>query len=183
MLNCVPTCNNIEVAQCTNGSIRLVDGASSSEGRVELCSNGVWTTIGDSGWDYNDARVACRQLEYNDQCENKSFWQSGNYHTRPCLIVFVTGAVAITGSYFASGHSRIYYFSVHCSGDEQKLIDCPLSMYSTNDQLNYWYNDKRAGVACETQRLAGNLSTAAKVLKTNAITMIIFYIILGVYIF
>ena len=57
-----------EDAHCTEGWIRIEDGSIDSEGRVELCSNGVWTTIGDSGWDYSDAQVVCRQLGYYDQC-------------------------------------------------------------------------------------------------------------------
>ena len=57
-------------ANCTDGSVQLVDGHSSNEGRVELCSNGVWTTIRADNWDYNDARVVCRQLGYDDQCES-----------------------------------------------------------------------------------------------------------------
>jgi deleted-in-malignant-brain-tumors protein 1 len=47
---------------CINGHIRLAGGRDTNEGRVEVCSNGVWGTIWDLRWDSLDAIVACRQL-------------------------------------------------------------------------------------------------------------------------
>lgn len=56
------------MSPCTEeGSIRLMDGPSSREGRVEICNNGEWGTICDRyyySWDYEDARVVCRQLGF-----------------------------------------------------------------------------------------------------------------------
>ena len=36
------------LSSCTTGDVRLVDGDSEMEGRVEVCSNGVWGAVYDS---------------------------------------------------------------------------------------------------------------------------------------
>ena len=51
---------------CTQGDIRLRDGANSLEGRVEICNNDNWGTVCDDFWSTNDANVACRQLGFRD---------------------------------------------------------------------------------------------------------------------
>ena len=72
MCNCyIPKLDKgIIVSECAHGDIRLVTAFSrfnfrqSTEGRVEICINGVWGTICDNGWDIYDANVVCSQLGF-----------------------------------------------------------------------------------------------------------------------
>ena len=57
---------------CGNGDLRLQDGESRLDGRVEICMEGIWGTICDNQWDNSDATVVCRQLGFSDQGLNCS---------------------------------------------------------------------------------------------------------------
>ena len=53
-------------ANCESGSIRLVDGATNAEGRLEVCLGSVWSSVNGRGWTNTESRVACTQLGYTD---------------------------------------------------------------------------------------------------------------------
>ena len=57
-------CVLLDPGNCEEGAIRLADGIIDQEGRVEVCHDGVWSSICDSGWDRTDAYIICQQLGY-----------------------------------------------------------------------------------------------------------------------
>ena len=52
--------NSTSQPECNSGDLRLVGGQRDSEGRVEICAEGFWGTVCDSGWDQREAVVVCR---------------------------------------------------------------------------------------------------------------------------
>ncbi len=46
------------------GEIRLVAGFTYREGRIELCSNGIWGTVCGHGWTEREAALVCSRLGY-----------------------------------------------------------------------------------------------------------------------
>ncbi|XP_064397919.1 neurotrypsin-like isoform X4 [Halichondria panicea] len=47
------------------GSLRLVDGSSYNEGRVEVCSNGRWGTVCGDGWTEREVSLVCTRLGFS----------------------------------------------------------------------------------------------------------------------
>ena len=52
-------------AVCADGDVRLTNGSSSREGRVEICFGHQWGSICDKEWDNSDANVVCGQLGFS----------------------------------------------------------------------------------------------------------------------
>ena len=58
------TVGEFEIANCTEGGVRLMDGPSPNKGRLEVCINQTWATVCRSGFGVEEARAACAQLGY-----------------------------------------------------------------------------------------------------------------------
>ncbi len=77
--------------------------------------------MGDTGWNFVSAGVACRQLGYPDGAsESKG------------------------GSFFGTPYRYCVLNSVKCSGNETRLDQCPLSQSTTS---SWWV--RAAGVRCK----------------------------------
>lgn len=60
--------------ECNEGEIRLMNGSVASEGRVELCYGGFWSTVCDRQWGIQEAQVVCRQQGYTSQGKVMQKW-------------------------------------------------------------------------------------------------------------
>ena len=52
------------VSECEHGSVRLMGGSTSLDGRVEVCLGGQWGSVCADTWSVEAANVACGQLGY-----------------------------------------------------------------------------------------------------------------------
>ena len=134
-------CSTVLNMNCTDGALRLVGGANTSEGRVEMCKNGVWGTVCDDSWDANDAKVVCRQLGYSTH--GKAYYYTVvSFCLCITMVMVCIDAVAYRNAHFGQGTGPILVDNAACAGTETALIQCSHS--STHNC--YHYED--AGVKC-----------------------------------
>ena len=68
------------ITDCEDGQLRIVGGATDSEGTVEICLGNLWGVISETGWSQTAALVVCKQLglplegmEASNHCINSTF--------------------------------------------------------------------------------------------------------------
>ncbi|XP_033078834.1 scavenger receptor cysteine-rich type 1 protein M130 isoform X2 [Trachypithecus francoisi] len=83
--------------------IRLVNGKTPCEGRVELKTLDAWGSLCNSHWDIEDAHVLCQQLK--------------------CGVALSTPG----GAHFGKGNGQVWRHMFHCTGTEQHMGDCPVT--------------------------------------------------------
>ena len=54
---------------CDTGDVRLVNGNTDLQGRLEVCFAGTWGTVCNDRFDSNDASVVCAQLGFSRRGE------------------------------------------------------------------------------------------------------------------
>ena len=100
-------------------SVRLVNGNSPYEGRVEIQYNGEWGTVCDDLFDDTDAQVVCSQLGFS-------------------------GGQALVDCEFGEGDGTIWIDSLECYGSESEIGVCQHDCWGCEDCSHY----EDAGVIC-----------------------------------
>ena len=70
--SCCDTDCTLHFTECMDGQVRLENGSSPAEGRVEVCRNKQWGTVCGYTWDNSNAREVCGLLGYSDKGECKA---------------------------------------------------------------------------------------------------------------
>ncbi|KAK2489015.1 hypothetical protein MC885_004065 [Smutsia gigantea] len=83
-----------------DGDMRLANGDSANEGRVEIFYRGQWGTVCDNLWDLTDASVVCRALGFENATD------------------------ALGQAAFGPGSGPIMLDEVQCTGTEPSLANC-----------------------------------------------------------
>ena len=81
-------------------TVRLVDGPTKYEGRVEVFYNGIWGTVCDDGWDLREAEVICTELGLGE------------------------ALAAIPSAFYGQGSGQILLDDVNCVGNEGTIANC-----------------------------------------------------------
>ena len=100
--------------------IRLLNGASESQGLVDIGFRNAWGSVADNYWDRPDGEVVCRELGFEG-----------------ILATTYSGA-------FGSVYRRRWLQNAHCSGQEQSFLSCVSGGWGLSDSSWSGY----AGVIC-----------------------------------
>ena len=102
--------------------LRLVNGTTEYEGRVEVRINGTWGTICDRYPSFHDASVICRQLGFSiaERASANSAFGVGPYNTSITYLSCSGYETSISGCYYYTGPNRYcdpaqYTVGVLCS--------------------------------------------------------------------
>ena len=127
-------------AMSENGDVRLADGFTPKEGRVEICAEDpdnsgsyIWGKVCDDYWTDEEAGVVCKALDYHE---------TERYGGR------------FLKSHFGPGTLPFLLDDLICDGDESSLLDCPVAgggLASNALGQNNCKAEEAVGVRCVTE--------------------------------
>ena len=117
---CVHMCN-----LCFHAAVRLIDGPTEYEGRVEMYYNGEWGTVCDFTWDLINAQVVCNELGVGKAVSAKH------------------------DAFYGKGSGKIWLSGITCTGTELTIRNCSHIGYG----IHHCDHNKDTGVQCSSGRL------------------------------
>ncbi|XP_041347093.1 macrophage scavenger receptor types I and II-like, partial [Gigantopelta aegis] len=109
----------------TSLQVRLVNGSSQYEGRVEVFYDNQWGTLCDDNFSYRGATVICRMLGLPTET-----------------------ATPHIGGHFPSGTGPIWMTDALCRGSEANIANCRYRGFDKNNVMNICMHSEDAGVTC-----------------------------------
>ena len=113
----------IYTADCIDGQVRLAEGQTELEGRLDVCFKGRWGSVGSEGWSPMNTQVVRNYLycdPYTGLCiqntnTNISFPHSSNYstHAYTYMAVYINTDKESDGNGNYNGESAAEYNSMH----------------------------------------------------------------------
>ncbi|XP_073726208.1 CD5 antigen-like [Misgurnus anguillicaudatus] len=124
--------NPLGSSSCTHGQdagvicrdVKLVNGSSQCDGRLQVLYNNRWGAVCYAGWGPEEAAVVCKELG--------------------------CGQVIQTNSYLAPSNEPIWMNNVTCIGNESTVRDCPFGGWGASNSCK---NGLYAGVVCSSIKL------------------------------
>ena len=113
-------------------TVRLVNGSTDYEGRVEVYHNGVWGTVCDDGWDLNDAQVVCNELGlgYATAARHNAFYGQGSGQ----IWLDEVNCVGTEATVKSCSHSG--WGSHDCSHGKDASVNCTVGTYVNSNKYN-----------------------------------------------
>ncbi|XP_067106406.1 neurotrypsin [Osmerus mordax] len=126
----------------TEGTVRLVGGEGSYEGRLEIFYRGQWGTVCDDGWTDSNTQVACRQLGF----------RSGE-------TILSEGAEVTPVPRFGVGSGPILLDDVSCTGKEPSLSLCSRREWLRHDCTH----QEDVKISCSPERIGQGIPASVPV--------------------
>jgi len=101
--------------------VRLTNGDSQFEGRVEVYYSGRWGTICDDNWDIVDASVVCYQLGFGNAI---GAYTHGNDRGSSLMPIWLDDVQCTIGDRYLSECSHNGWRNTRCSHAEDAGVNC-----------------------------------------------------------
>ncbi|KAA0720726.1 Deleted in malignant brain tumors 1 protein [Triplophysa tibetana] len=139
-------CNHTQEAGVICREVKLVDGTSPCDGRLQVLYTGHWGSVCNTGWGLEDAMVLCRELGCGEVIEVTSY--VGPYDGPKWMDNVACRGKEVTlrscGFSGWDGSGTVLMEDLTCTGKELKVKDCPSKGIGTSS-----CNHKQdAGVIC-----------------------------------